>query len=181
MPDKSSDWITGKKVGKSHRAAVVERIILLFMVFSGEDSCLSLRGLCSPKKKKNICCDPGTLASCSLTIFLCDQLCHSVLSFQQDTYAVKVESRRTLEKFLQKLQWVEGRTANFIRLVLLPGQTDQTHQAAAGGEWGAPVHQSAADTEGDDDKRTRLRGEGIYTCCFHHLPVAVPKTHPHVR
>lgn len=39
-------------------------------------------------------------------------------------------------------------------------QVDQTHQTAAGGERGASLHQSAADAEGDDDKRPGLRGEG---------------------
>lgn len=43
------------------------------------------------------------------------------------------------------------------------------------------MHQSAADTEGDDDKRAGLRGEGIYTCCFHRQPVASTKVHPCMR
>ena len=39
-------------------------------------------------------------------------------------------------------------------------QADQTHQAAAGGERGAALHQSAADPQGDDDQRPRLRRKG---------------------
>lgn len=55
VPDKSSDWITGgKKVGKSHRGAVVERIIRLFMDSSGWDSCLSLRVLKNKTNKTSV-------------------------------------------------------------------------------------------------------------------------------
>ena len=65
-----------------------------------------------------------------------------------------------------------------------PDQTDQTHQAVAGGERGASVHQGAADAEGDDDQRPGLRGEGMFSvlCVFdisHHPLVAVPEFRPH--
>jgi len=55
-----------------------------------------------------------------------------------------------------------------------PDQADQTHQAAAGRERGASLHQSAADAQGNDDKGPGLWGEGTIPSAllfFHHLLV----------
>lgn len=185
MPDKSLDRITGKSRRVTQSRCCWEAYPTIYgFLWRGQlfvETFVCLSGVCV---LKNICCDLDTLPSCSLALFslrpivaVCSELPTTI------HMCLKPSHKRCLVKCAVPSNAVASWRQNccFHQTLSLPGQTDQTHQAAAGGEWGAPVHQSAADTEGDDDKRTGLRGEGIYTCCFHHPPVAVPTIHPHVR